>query len=439
MDVYLARGTRDFLPTQMRHRLAVLHTLRGVFERFGFEPLETPALERVETLAGKYGDEGDKLFFRILERGEGGREGKADMGLRYDLTVPLARVMAMHPEIRLPFRRYQMQPVWRGERPGRGRFREFWQCDVDICGTTSSVADAECLAVVAASLEALKLPDYTIKVNDRRILSSLAHAAGATDEKSEMSVLIAVDKLDKIGREGVSDELGKRGFSSDGIERLWRALDDATAKGLAGFYGQEDRAAEGAKALREVLEAAITLGVPEAKIVFDPTLARGLDYYTGPVFETVVNEAGIGSVSGGGRYDRLIGMFASRPIPAVGVTIGIDRLFTIMEERATPGEAEASPDVLVAQFGADTLAPTLRAARAFRDAGIATEVFTEPTKLANQLKHANARKYRYVLMVGPDEAARGVVSLRRLSTGEQVQVPVEQAIATVRDALSAPA
>ena len=438
MDVFLARGTRDFLPAQMRQRLAVLATLRGVFERFGFEPLETPAFERIETLTGKYGDEGDKLFFRILERGEGGREGKADMGLRYDLTVPLARVMAMHPEIRLPFRRYQMQPVWRAERPGRGRFREFWQCDVDIAGTTSAIADAECLAVVSASLEALNLPDYTIKVNDRRILSSLARSAGATDEKSESSVLIAVDKLDKIGRDGVSLDLEKRGFDAEGIARLWAALDDATVGGLDGIQG-DDRAAEGAATLRRVFEAAVTLGVPAAKIVFDPTLARGLDYYTGPVFEAVLNGAGMGSVAGGGRYDRLIGMFASKPIPAVGVALGIERLVTVMEERAAPGEAEASPDVLVALFGEETQLETLRAARAFRDAGIATEVFTEFVKLGNQLKHANARKYRFVLLVGPDEAARNVVSLRRLSTGEQIQVPVDQAIATVRSVLSSPA
>jgi histidyl-tRNA synthetase len=435
MDVHLARGTRDFLPAQMRHRLAVLATLRGVFERFGFEPLETPALERIETLTGKYGDEGDKLFFRILERGEGGREGKADMGLRYDLTVPLARVMAMHPEIRLPFRRYQMQPVWRGERPGRGRFREFWQCDVDIAGTTSPVADAECLAVVAASLEALKLPDYTIKLNDRRILSSLAREAGANDAASEMSVLIAVDKLDKIGRDGVAEELVRRGFGSEGVARLWGALDDAQERGLSAFLGREGRDGEGAATLRDVLAAADALGVSADKIKFDATLARGLDYYTGPVFETVVNEAGVGSVSGGGRYDQLIGMFAGKAIPAVGVTVGIDRLFTVMEERAAQSEFEASPDVLVAQFGAQTLDATLRTARAIRDAGIATEVFTEPVKLANQLKHANARKYRFVVIVGPDEAARGVVTLRRLSTGDQVQVPVEQAIASIRLAL----
>lgn len=438
MDVHLAKGTRDFLPAQMRHRLAVLAKLRSVFERFGFEPLETPALERVETLAGKYGEEGDKLFFRILERGEGGREGKADMGLRYDLTVPLARVMAMHPEIRLPFRRYQMQPVWRAERPQRGRFREFWQCDVDICGTTSPLADAECLAVVSGCIESLQLPDYTIKLNDRRILSSLAQVCGATDEKSETSVLIAIDKLDKIGRDGVTAELAKRGFAEDGVRRLWDALDDATARGLDGVTS-DGRAGEGAATLRRVLDAAVALGVPASKIVFDPTLARGLDYYTGPVFETVVNEAGIGSVSGGGRYDRLIGMFAGKPIPAVGVTVGIDRLFTVMEERAGLSEADASPDVLVALMGDDTLGPTLAAARAFRDGGIATELFTETAKLGNQLKHANARKYRYVVLVGSDEAARNVVSLRRLSTGEQVQVPVEDAVRTVRAALSTPA
>ena len=223
MAVHLAKGTRDMLPQQMRNRLVVIDTVRRVFQRFGFEPLDTPAIERIETLAGKYGDEGSKLIYRILKRGAGGQRGEVDLALRYDLTVPLARVVAMNPDLRLPFKRYQMAPVWRADRPARGRFREFWQCDGDIAGSTSPLADAECLAVANAALSELGFSGYVIRLNDRRILRAMARAVGAGDQETGM--LVAVDKLDKIGRDGVSNELTALGMSDEAIASLWQILD----------------------------------------------------------------------------------------------------------------------------------------------------------------------------------------------------------------------
>ncbi len=433
MDVFLAKGTRDLLPEQMHNRLHVMGIVRDVFARFGFEPLETPAFERIETLLGKYGEEGDKLVFKILERGEGGREGKADLALRYDLTVPLARVMAMHPEIRLPFRRWQMQPVWRAERPQKGRFREFWQCDVDIVGAAGPLPDAECVAVVDTALRELGFTSYTIRMNDRRILSDLAKRAGATDTKQEMSVLIALDKLDKIGKDGVSAELERMGFAADGVAALWAAL--AVEGGNAVVLDHlerslDDRGREGVATLRRVLEAAEALGVDLARVQIDPTLARGLDYYTGPVFETVVPNFS-GSISGGGRYDGLIGMFSSKPMPAVGVALGLERILVVMEELGMLPKAQAAADVLVLLFDETTVIDALRVAARLRAAGVRAETFPEVAKLGKQFKHADARGYRWTILAGPDEVAKGVVALKDLREGQQHTLPLDQAIATI--------
>jgi len=434
MDVFLPKGTRDFLPDAMRNRLAVIDRLRAVFARFGFEPLETPAFERIETLTGKYGEEGDKLIYRILERGEGGREGKADLALRYDLTVPLARVVAMNRDLRLPFKRYQIQPVWRADRPQKGRFREFWQCDVDIVGTTSPVAEAECLAVVATSLEALGFREYTVRLNDRRILSSLAAAAGAT---RETDVIVAIDKLDKIGRDGVAEELRRKGLTDEGIARLWARLDvpaDQEGALAALDAGLDERGREGVATLRRVLEAAAGLGVPLQRIKVDPTLARGLDYYTGPVFETEVVEPKVGSISGGGRYDRLIGMFLGQDVPSVGVSLGLERIITVMEELGMLPGAATTADVLVTVFDDATRGASLAVTSKLRAAGVKTDLFLGDGKLKNQLKYANARAYPWVVVIGPEEAAAGTVSLKSLKTGEQASVSVDDAIVRLRSA-----
>ena len=406
--VFLPKGSRDLMPATMNRRLMVIETVREVFARYGFEPLETPAFERIETLTGKYGDEGEKLMFRILKRGEGGEAGQVDLALRYDLTVPLARVMAMNPGIPLPFKRSQIQPVWRAERPQKGRFREFYQCDVDTIGTDSPIADAECIAVVHDALTALGLSDFTIRLNHRQILSALAEAIDATEQ--ETSMLQAIDKLDKIGRNGVAKELGERGFSSGQIEKLWKYLDGEPIPGTA----------EAEAHLRVILDIALDLGVDSDRVQIDRTLARGLDYYTGPVFETVLNGGYSGSISGGGRYDGLIGMFSGKgDVPAVGVSLGIERIFMLMEEMGLMPASQTSTQVWATVFSAETRSSTIEAAAILRQAGIRVQVSTREGKLGKQFKEASSRGVPFALVCGPDEAAAGTVVLKNLTTGEQ--------------------
>jgi histidyl-tRNA synthetase len=436
MSVHLAKGTRDHLPDAMRRRLAVTDVLRGVFARHGFDPLETPAIERIETLLGKYGDEGSKLIFKILKRGEGAGTGDADLALRYDLTVPLARVIAMNPGLRMPFKRWQIAPVWRAERPGRGRFREFVQCDVDIIGSSSALAEAECLSVAHDALTALGLHDGVLRVNDRRLLAALARTLGAADREGEL--LVAVDKLDKIGRDGVSAELRERGFPEAAIEGLWRILDVDTgdrervlAHLEAHLDGDDVRAAT--DRVREVIALAMALGVPSAKLLVDPTLARGLDYYTGPVFEIALTEGQIGSAGGGGRYDGLIGKLAGRAdVPAVGLSLGLERLLVVLEERGMMPGSSQGVEVLVTLMDETHRPHAAAAAAQLRDAGLRVELILDLQKLGKQFKHADALGARWVLTIGPSEAAAGVVALKDLSTGEQHQVPLADVIRRAR-------
>jgi histidyl-tRNA synthetase len=413
--VFLPKGTRDLMPSMMNRRLMVIDTVRDVFARYGFEPLETPAFERIETLTGKYGDEGEKLMFRILKRGDGGKRGEVDQALRYDLTVPLARVVAMNPGLPLPFKRSQIQPVWRADRPQRGRFREFYQCDVDTIGTDSPIADAECIAVVHDALMALGLKDFTIRLNHRQILQALASALDASDK--EVGLLQALDKLDKIGRDGVEKELVERGFSTDQVGRLWNYIDGETIPG----------ANEAEHHLDIILGLALDLGVDRERVQIDRTLARGLDYYTGPVFETVLNGNYSGSISGGGRYDGLIGMFSGKgDVPAVGVSLGIERIFMLMEELGLMPDSATRTQVWATVFSEDTRSATLKAAATLRQAGIRVQVSTRTGKLAKQFKDAANRNVPFVLVCGPDEASSGTVVLKNLSTGDQKTGSPEQ-------------
>lgn len=422
-DVFLPKGMRDLLPAQMLPRLQVIDTVRRVFARFGFDPLETPAMERIDTLMGKYGEEGDKLIFRVLKRGEGGEKGEVDQALRYDLTVPLARVVAMNPGLPMPFKRYQIQPVWRADRPQKGRFREFTQCDVDIVGTDSLFAEAECLCVAATALQELGFKHFTIRLNDRRLLAGMAAAIGAPDRM--VSMVTALDKLDKVGREGVEKELSARGFSGEQAAALFAMLDG----------GEIPESAAVEQSLDQIIVAAEGLGVPVGKVVKDRTLARGLDYYTGAVFEIVVDEPKIGSISGGGRYDELIGMFSGKRIPAVGISLGLERIFVVMEELGMLGASQASTQVFVTRFGADSA--SLAAARAFRGAGLATAISFEEGKLGKQLKQADRLGAQFAIVVGPDEARAGSVQLKDLKAGNQVTLSLEEAVVRVREELSA--
>ncbi len=439
--VQAARGTRDFLPEQAAARHAVMDLLRGIFARHGFEALETPAFERIETLTGKYGEEGGKLIFRILKRGEGSERGESDLALRYDLTVPLARVVAMHPGLRMPFKRWQMAPVWRADRPAKGRFREFWQCDCDIVGSTDMLAEAECLATAADALRELGFDRYTIRLNDRRLLRATARACGADDAR-EGALLVAVDKLDKIGRDGVEAELVARGFSAADTATLWELLSvsGANAEVLAETARLlrarlPDDAAEVDAAVRdlgEVLELSVALGVPEGVLRVDPTLARGLDYYTGPVFEIEVDEPKVGSIAGGGRYDRLIGIFGKQQIPAVGIALGLERILTVMEELGRLPALASRPEVMVGVFDPAHRAVAARTAAALRGAGLRVELFVGAGKLKAQFKHGDALGVPWVALVGPGEAKRGTLTLKDLRSGTQEEVAVEAAVERIR-------
>lgn len=429
MPVFAAKGTRDFLPAEMRRRLAVIQTIREVYATFGFDPLETPAIERLETLMGKYGDEGNQLVFKILERGEGGREGKADLALRYDLTVPLARVMAMNQALPLPFKRYQIAPVWRADRPAKGRFREFYQCDGDIVGSSSLVCDAECIAMAHLALEKLGFADFVVHVNHRGLLSAIVAAAGVADRETD--VLVAVDKLDKIGVDGVTKELLERGIPDEVVSRLWAILEKPedleavwaeVARGLIAVAWDEtaiDTAAKAVADLRALFGHLRALGA--TRFVFDATLARGLGYYTGPVYEVKLLEGGVGTVAGGGRYDGLIGMFSGKQVPAVGISIGLERILVVMEERGMVAGATSPVRALVTVFSTETVTASLELAAELRGAGVATEVWLgKPGELGKQFKYANQRGVPYAVVLGPEEIGKGVVALKNLATGAQV-------------------
>jgi len=419
MAVFLAKGTRDALPEQMYRRLAVIGRLRAVFARFGFAPLDTPAFERIETLTGKYGDEGAKLIFKILKRGKGGERGETDLALRYDLTVPLARVIAMNNQLRMPFKRYQVAPVWRADRPAKGRFREFVQCDIDIVGAPGLLADAECLAVLCAGFDDLGLAGrYTIKLNDRRILRAMASAVGARDETA---LLVAIDKVDKIGREGVSKELAAQGLLSEQIERLWSLLEvgEDNAATLSALAEALPAADDAVSTLRGVLVAAEQMGADIDRIRVEPSLARGLDYYTGPVFEVVSDDVAIGSIAGGGRYDELIGMFSGRDIPAVGVAFGLDRILVVLDELDRVPVSSEATQVFVTVYDAESRGYSATVAHALRNAGVRVELYLGESKLNKQFKLANARKYPWIVITGPSERESSQVALKDMRTGEQ--------------------
>lgn len=422
------RGMRDFLPDRMILRHHVIGIFRSVFERYGFEPLDTPAIEYAETLEGKYGEEADKLIYKFEDRG--GRQ----VGLRYDLTVPLARVVALYPDLPKPFKRYQIAPVWRAERPQKGRYREFWQCDVDTVGSSSMLADAEILAVLHDSLTALGFTQFVIRINNRKLLKGLSTFAGVP-EGEEANVLRSVDKLDKIGEVGVRTELLEKGFDEEVVARLFRLLEpgDDTSDLIARLrvqLAESPDAQEGLAELEQLREYLANLGVRESCYRFDLSMVRGLDYYTGPIFETVVEEPRIGSITGGGRYDHLVGIFSGRDIPAVGSTLGLERIVDVMEALHLFPETKTLTQVLVAAFDAETIPEALRLATELRRAGTRVEVpLMEKGGFKKFLSYANAKGIPTVVLLGPDEIARGEVTVRNMADGSQQSVPRSEAVA----------
>lgn len=432
-----ARGMRDFLPDEVRRRDYVVGVIRRVYERYGFDPIETPALENIETLLGKYGDEGNKLIFKVLKRGEHEASGEADLALRYDLTVPLARVVAEY-QARLPkfFKRYQVQPVWRADRPARGRFREFYQCDIDAIGSKSPVVEAELCAAASEVLTTLGFEDFEIRLNHRQALTALLTAAGVP-EQEHANAIVAIDKLEKIGWDGVVRELESRGLAGSRVQELQQvfgvgkprggrtALDvhnaDMLGPALRPFLGA-DTEPLWLRNLRDIVD--LCRSTPAAESVrIDLSLARGLSYYTGAIMEIVVPQLA-GSVAGGGRYDNLVGMFLGREVPACGISLGLERILVVMGERDMfPATVtRAGTDVLVTAWNDQSFADALALAAEIRAGGFRASVYPDADKVGKQIKYAADQAVRFAAIVGDDERARGEVSIKDLSRGMQETV-----------------
>jgi histidyl-tRNA synthetase len=456
-----ARGMRDFLPADVRRREYVIGVIKEVYERYGFEPLETPAVENIETLMGKYGEEGNQLIFKILKRGEHEKTGEADLALRYDLTVPLARVVAQYQnELPKFFKRYQIQPVWRADRPARGRFREFYQCDVDILGSRSMLVETEICAAASEVLTKLGFDDFAIRINHRHALTGMLQVAGISAGLHEIA-LVALDKLDKIGREGVEKEFHERGIEAAAGSSLLdffgelssldhaaeivaaedhaqkrTALNAAILGRLVEFVGENELGARGVDELRSILKFAEAEGIA-ARIEIDPTLARGLSYYTGAIMEINVKDLA-GSLGGGGRYDNLVGMFLGDDVPACGFSLGLERIIFVMTEREMfPPQLVSSPaDVMVSIWNEESAGDSIALAQELRDASFRVDLFPEAEKLGKQFKYAAARGIPFVAVVGDEERARGEVAIKDMRSGDQRSVKRNEAAEEIRRALT---
>ena len=418
------RGMRDILPEQMIRRQYVIDVIRNVFEEFGFEPLQTPALELSEVLTGKYGPDAEKLIYQAGHVG-----GKEDISLRYDLSVPLCRVIAMHPQLPKPFKRYQIDPVWRAERPQKGRYRQFFQCDADTVGTESMLADAENVNLIYQVLTRLGFEQFEVNINNRKLITGIGQFAGVPTEQLG-GLYRSIDKLDKIGVSGVRDELAENQISEPVIEKLLALLqiegDTVTVlNALNKQLGDSEVAREGIAELEELNSYLTTLGVPDKFYRVNVSMVRGLEYYTGPIYETVVEEPKIGSITGGGRYDELIGSFSKQGYPATGTSFGIERILDVMEEfdMFPAAVGKTVTQVLVTVFDADLAQESLKLATLLRQDGIRTEVYSRPTRLSTQIKYADTKGIPYAVILGSDELEAGKVAIRNLASREQQIVP----------------
>jgi len=430
---------RDFLPEDVRRRQYVIGVIADVYQKYAFEPLETPAVENLETLQGKYGEEGDRLIFKILKRGEGAETGQADLALRYDVTVPLARVVAEH-RAKLPrfFKRYQIQPVWRADRPQKGRFREFYQCDVDAIGSTSMTVEVELLSAAADVFLKLGFTDFQIVVNHRKLLNAVLQQAGVPADL-QGAALVIIDKADKIGVDGVRKELAEKGLPEKVADTLLEQLSSSPPADLAHWMGQQsaalnDEGKSGLEDLRQIFALCQSTSAG-AHLVLDRSLARGLSYYTGPIFEIRVPDLA-GSLGGGGRYDNLIGMFSGEDIPASGISLGLERILVVMAERKMfPESVISTPaDVMVVQWFANRTNLYLSFAKELRDGGLRVELYPDAPvedgkKVGDkQFKYASARGIPFVAVIGGDELANGTVAIKNMKTGEQKSVPRSEAV-----------
>lgn len=450
----LAKGTRDFSPLEMVKRNYIFDTIKTVFKKYGYAEIQTPSMENLSTLTGKYGDEGDKLIFKILNSGDYLAKANtanlsalnsnalipsiSEKALRYDLTVPFARYVVMHQnEISLPFKRFQVQPVWRADRPQKGRYREFYQCDVDVVGSDSLLNEAEFILIYQEALANLGLRDFTIKINNRKILSGIAEVIGKPELIIDMTV--AIDKLDKIGLEGVIKELLERGFTEADVERLKPVilLEGSNAEKLQSLKTVLSASPAGLKGIEEIesvfayVKALLGMDpVPQyPDVELDITLARGLNYYTGCIFEVKTNQVAMGSIGGGGRYDDLTGMFGLKGLTGVGISFGADRIYDVLQElNLFPESAAAGTKVLISNFDQEAERYALPVLQQLRRAGIAAELYPSSAKLKKQMAYADDKHIPYVLLIGSDEMQTGLLTLKDMQSGMQQKLVVEAVV-----------
>ncbi|MEQ7798462.1 histidine--tRNA ligase [Pedobacter sp. ASV1-7] len=453
----LAKGTRDFSPQEMVKRNFIFDTVKTVFRKYGYAEIQTPSMENLSTLTGKYGDEGDKLIFKILNSGDYLSKVKPDLlaqansnamissisekALRYDLTVPFARYVVMHQnDITLPFKRFQVQPVWRADRPQKGRYREFYQCDVDVVGSDSLLNEAEFILIYQEALSNLGLKDFTIKINNRKILSGIAEVIGKPELIIDMTV--AIDKLDKIGLDGVTKELMERGFTAEDIDKLkpvillegsneqkLASLKMVLATSVTGLTGISEIEAV-FEYVKELMKADQSLN-PDVEL--DITLARGLNYYTGCIFEVKTNEATMGSIGGGGRYDDLTGMFGLKGLTGVGVSFGADRIYDVLQElNLFPESVATGTKVLISNFDKEAELYALPILQQLRVSNIAAELYPSSAKLKKQMSYADDKHIPYVILIGSDEMQTGQLTLKNMHSGEQQKLSVDEIVAILK-------
>ncbi len=447
----IPKGTRDFSPMEMAKRNYIFDTIKRVYQLYGFQQIETPAMETLGTLMGKYGEEGDKLLFKVLNSGdfltkvsdEELQERNAlhlaaklcEKGLRYDLTVPFARYVVMHrEELQLPFKRYQMQPVWRADRPQKGRYREFWQFDGDIVGSDSLLNEVELMQIIDTVFSRFGVR-VQIKINNRKILTGIAEVIGAADKIVDITV--AIDKLDKIGLDNVNQELREDGLSEQQIEKLQPIIslegsNDEKLNTIAEVLAASETGLKGVEETRTILDTLKKLGLKN-EIQLDLTLARGLNYYTGAIFEVKALDVQIGSITGGGRYDNLTGIFGMPGISGVGISFGVDRIFDVLNALdCYPKDAVNGTQLLFINFGEKETAYCLPAVAKAREAGIRTEIFPDSSKMKKQMSYANAKQIPFVVLAGENEMAEGKFTLKNMLTGNQQLVSTEELIDIVK-------
>ncbi len=441
------KGTRDILPQDMLKRNYIFDTIKSVFQKFGYQQIETPSMEKTSTLMGKYGEEGDNLIFKVMNQGEkvfkkvdlGAASSKnlnkfvsslSERAMRYDLTVPFARFVVQHQnEIAFPFKRFQVQPVWRGDRPQKGRYQEFYQCDADVVGSDSLIYEVEFVQIFDEVLSSLNIPDFTIKINNRKILTGIAQLIGKEDQIVDLTV--AIDKLDKIGKEGVVKELESKGFTSQDITTIdplfsFSGSNESKLTSLKELLKDSEEGQKGIEEMEFILSKINQVGLESAKLELDVTLARGLNYYTGAIFEVKANNVSIGSICGGGRYDDLTGLFGLKDLSGVGISFGADRIYDVLEElELFPESLKTDLDVMFVNFGEEELDHCFELATQLRKDGFHVEVYPESAKMKKQFNYADKRGVKYVALVGANEIAAGKYQLKNMDSGEQVEVDLE--------------